>query len=457
MNIISNWFFQNSLIAKINKLSPVFYIKNTDTIIAGKFIDSSRNGHVITAAAITTPNDSLILAANDTTVIAALTAAGIYDTFYTDDDTPKTVLLSAIHSKTDYLFRNNKSILLFNELLEPNQNMLLRWLWPNFVISSNINLLIGITKTVAKFVNWVSGVIGSNVSYTAYTDYIPVLPNTAYTVKRPGINYNFDYAWYTSSFVFISGARISLTDYKYEITSPANAAFIRMDEMPAYGTLIYFRKSTSIKWPTMGDSVTAQSKWQPNVEIELNINNLIYGEGFVALALAGTYISGVGATAMNNDARINIYPADSQLPSEMGGTNDWYNNVPLGVIDSIDVTTFNGALNVMIPKIKTRCPNGKLILLTPPYSECPGRAGFTDNGRLNQLGLSIKDYADCIINRAIANNVFYIRLCDLWDHSNIATYMSNETIFVHPSVAGGLLMAANIKPKMYAIVQNLMS
>lgn len=78
------------------QLSPIFLIKDLTQVVGGYFVDSSGNNKQIQAATTTTTNDSLILPANDSQIIAAVTAAGCYSQFYTDDSNPKTVLLSNI-------------------------------------------------------------------------------------------------------------------------------------------------------------------------------------------------------------------------------------------------------------------------------------------------------------------------------------------------------------------------
>ena len=75
------------------KLNAVFWVKDFNNVVGGYFVDSSANGKQIAAATTNSANDSLILPASDSVVIAAITAAGAYSTFYTTDSTPKTVLI----------------------------------------------------------------------------------------------------------------------------------------------------------------------------------------------------------------------------------------------------------------------------------------------------------------------------------------------------------------------------
>lgn len=84
----------------------------------------------------------------------------------------------------------------------------------------------------------------------------------------------------------------------------------------------------------------------------------------------------------------------------MGGTNDYWNNVPLGTIGSTDTTTFYGALEYLVSTFITYKPGVFLFLMTPPQayrSESrldEGYAAFPYPK--NNLGLSLDDYCEAI-------------------------------------------------------------
>lgn len=48
-----------------------------------------------------------------------------------------------------------------------------------------------------------------------------------------------------------------------------------------------------------------------------------------------------------------------------GGTNDYYNQVPIGTYNSTDPTTFYGALNGICEALQTKAPNAPVIFITP--------------------------------------------------------------------------------------------
>jgi hypothetical protein len=122
-NITENWIKLGSTSINPLDLLPVLYIKNVGSsgVVAGKFVDSSGNNHIVTAGTTTNTNDSIIFAASDTTIIAALTAAGCYSTFYTNDTSPKTVPIRNIKTNwTNILFFdffNESNLLIFSSAL----------------------------------------------------------------------------------------------------------------------------------------------------------------------------------------------------------------------------------------------------------------------------------------------------------------------------------------------------
>lgn len=78
----------------------------------------------------------------------------------------------------------------------------------------------------------------------------------------------------------------------------------------------------------------------------------------------------------------------------MGGTNDWANDRPLGLVDSVDTNDFTGAINKVIEKLITRIPSVKLAFGTPPYSEFIDYASRGwENAFENNNGNTINDYA----------------------------------------------------------------
>lgn len=312
--------------------------------------------------------------------------------------------------------------------------------------TSNPNLLGN--KILDNFISYTNGALASNVNYNAY-DYIPVIAGQVYVVKKTyDISNPVHYAFYNSSKVFIAGSGFTGSALGLlEITAPANAVYIRIDEQKT-NLISYFRKK-AIYWSTLGDSVTYQNRWQPTVEMDLNLMNKNLGIG-------GTRLTTGAANGMASDARIATIPAESKVITVMGGINDWVNNVAIGSDpDSTDTTNVYGAINEIIRKIKTTYPNAKFIVQSPNYCEYANR--FTNPaGVLNNLNLSILDYAAAIKSRCVALGVKYIDISTLWNTSNLLTYVYDESGGrVHPNDDGGALMAYKIERDMYYFIKNV--
>jgi hypothetical protein len=189
-------------------------------------------------------------------------------------------------------------------------------------------------------------------------------------------------------------------------------------------------------WGTEGDSITAQGRWQPTVVSKLGLN-LVENYG-----VSGTLVSGTGTTAMNNDARVDAIDNTLDVLNLQGGTNDWIGSVALGAEDSVDVSTFNGALNVWLTKIITRLPSARVFLHTIPYGSNVAKiagAGWAD-AEHNTLGLTTKDYSAAIM---AAGARFGVPVIDL--NGEMGTNSINQSVYydLEPSPSAG----AYVHPK----------
>jgi hypothetical protein len=189
-------------------------------------------------------------------------------------------------------------------------------------------------------------------------------------------------------------------------------------------------------WSSMGDSITAQNLWQPLVSSEFGLINKNFGITATSIAdMTGN------ANSMCRDERINALDISSDLITVMGGTNDWFNNVPLGTIKDTSVKTFYGAVNTMVKKLKTRFPNKKIILMSTPFAKYSNKKGWTDtNGLKNNLGLTSSDYGKAIIEVGRLND---ITVADIhgnagWDDKNISTFSNDQGggIYILPNESG---------------------
>ena len=126
------------------------------------------------------------------------------------------------------------------------------------------------------------------------------------------------------------------------------------------------------------------------------------------------------------------------------GTNDFTGNVILGAIDSIDTTTFNGAINYIIDKILTAYPHIKIVFITPTHR-------FIQDNKIddvdvvpNTLGKYLIEYVNAIIERA---NYNHIPVLDMYRNSGFNKY-NHQYYFgidgVHPNAIGYTYIANKI-------------
>lgn len=141
------------------RLNAILIISDLNNPINGYFRDISGNNYQIQAATTVTANDSLIMPANNSALISALTLAGCYSVFYTTDSTPKTVKLSDILQNygTNFYFDewNKRKLCIFQSSLNTtDHNSMLNyinyvdWLFPTGTI--NFTQTIDFSKIFGK-------------------------------------------------------------------------------------------------------------------------------------------------------------------------------------------------------------------------------------------------------------------------------------------------------------------
>lgn len=129
--------------------------------------------------------------------------------------------------------------------------------------------------------------------------------------------------------------------------------------------------------------------------------------------ISGTTIANTNANSMCN--RIEDMENGAKIVSILGGVNDKNNNVPLGDINSSDKTTFYGGLKHIITQLFNKYGsdyttyNVFIFLITPTHSST------SDNA--NNLGLTLKDYRDAIID---VGTFYGISVLDLYGKSRLS-------------------------------------
>ena len=327
------------------------------------------------------------------------------------------------------------------------------------------NLFNKSTVSVGYFVAFNTGLLSVNAPYSA-SDYIPVLPNTQYIRS-----YDHQVAFYDAEKVYISGNNNTVTG---AFITPSNCVFLRTttantlidtyqlelgSAITAYEVYCYkipklFNVVTT-NWlnkifSSLGDSITAQNTWQPAIasKFGLTLNN--YGVGGSTVG----DIDGTVTTAMCRDERINLIASNSDIVTFLGGTNDWAQNIPIGVISDTATNTFYGAIKMVAQKLITRFPTKRIIFMATPFGKYPSRAGWSDTyGLINNLGLTTQAYGKVIIEVSKLYGIPYIDVFGEagWNDINIATYVNFDGAYLHPNIEGGKRISSLVIGKMKAI------
>lgn len=209
-----------------------------------------------------------------------------------------------------------------------------------------------------------------------------------------------------------------------------------------------------------GDSITEQGYWQPYLNRICKFASVINGghSGYRLMLLA---------TDENIDAITDTF----DVMVIMAGVNDWTQDRAIGTINDVNTDsqsftgTFYGGLNQMLNHITTKWADRRFVFVTPTYVYLNDDSKFfngTGHGDVNSLGLTMRDYADAMINACKKWNVPCIDLLSQigWNANNIATYVKNDATTVegvtyanysHPNTTGAKIMASVISSYLQSI------
>jgi len=305
------------------------------------------------------------------------------------------------------------------------------------------------------------GVIVASGTYVV-SDFIAVSELQDYYGSAGNDNMRFVTA-FDASKVVIPSSGVSAASFLYNV--PAGVSFVRVTCNATSINHFQFEQSSSktsyepfgdrlasideyrkdfpwagFTWTSFGDSLVAQDRWQPTTAAKTGLIHTNKGVG-------GSLITGAdgSATAICQDARINTIPLWASVVTVLGGTNDWAQNVAMGVLSDTDpAATFYGGLNTLFSKLTTRLPTARIFACTPPYSEFIDFAGRGwPNATTNTAGLVISDYAEAI---RLAAKKWGVPVIDIgaecgWNEVNITTYVEDDGALLHPNNTGATRMA----------------
>lgn len=189
----------------------------------------------------------------------------------------------------------------------------------------------------------------------------------------------------------------------------------------------------SVNFAIMGDSITELDNYQHKINDALHFADM-YVDG-----KSGTMISGTGKGSFSNKKRTSAVPKNSDVIFVFGGTNDYHYDKKLGEKTDDTVSTFYGALNVLIDALKGRCPNALIIFATPLQRTLMPISGNIENN----LGFVLEDYVRAIIEVCDEKGIVVM---DLYDNSAITAECADRYTFdgLHPNEEGFAVLADEI-------------
>ena len=186
--------------------------------------------------------------------------------------------------------------------------------------------------------------------------------------------------------------------------------------------------NTSI-WNVFGDSisegynVTEAQTWHSLISSDNQFSNIT------------KYNTSLSSSAITDGGRVDSFierytqlNADADLVTIFGGVNDYLHNMALGNKDDTVTTTFYGAINTLIPGIKSQCPNARIIWMSPMKTTAVG-------AWRNEIGFHLLDYIQAIQYKCREFNIEYIDLYEVGE-LDPEHYPGNYEDELHPTPTG---------------------
>lgn len=219
----------------------------------------------------------------------------------------------------------------------------------------------------------------------------------------------------------------------YELNNPERKMIRQVTTTTPSGVYKWVNTSQSPQadrnWIAMGDSITGTAfRYFYRTRDLLQVNGTNAGIGGTTMASRNdpSYATYEPDSFVKKTASLNF--STQHILTVFFGTNDYSSNVPLGDINSTDITTFNGAMNVGLENIYSTNKTIDILFITPLWrngAETP-----------NAIGLTLRDYCLAIIAFCERNNLSYY---DAYRKSGINAL--NHTTFLsdglHPNEIGG--------------------
>ena len=206
--------------------------------------------------------------------------------------------------------------------------------------------------------------------------------------------------------------------------------------------------STSIwagkKWVTLGDSITARNHYQEMYNEVLKCRTVVnYGVGGTCIAKKNANDTSAMCVRYAN------MDDDADLVTVWGGVNDFGGGqfgytpgIPMGDINSTELTTFYGAMKALVAGLQAKYLTAKIaFIITPPINGSKPMQ-YSGNNRANSQGHYLREYCEVVKEICELNSIPYIDMYQLsgFNDSNIHIMTSTKDQStpdgLHPSLVG---------------------
>lgn len=244
---------------------------------------------------------------------------------------------------------------------------------------------------------------------------------------------------WVKNYVNANVSRNNLTDTQVDsiLTSVFGGQYLPNDHVYKSGFASALYNATT--WQVFGDSISTTYNisdtqiWHNSITADSEFSSMTKYNN----SLTGSEISDGGRDIASFVERYTSLNANADLVTIFGGVNDWSHNfIPLGNYD--DVTTsqsFYGALNTLLPGIKTRCPNARIIFMSPLKVQTGALSNYITDGK-NTYGLTLQDYIQAIKYKCHQYNVEFVDLYGVTGLDPDVNTSNFQGDGLHPTASG---------------------
>ena len=194
---------------------------------------------------------------------------------------------------------------------------------------------------------------------------------------------------------------------------------------------------SKLKWAVLGDSITTthyggQPYWY---HISSRTGVSVYNHG-----ISGSRIAKHSSRTDEMSTRYLNMEDDADIITIFGGTNDYGASMPLGTIDSTDITTFYGGLNVLIEGLINKYPGKGIGYIIPMR-----RKGMTNASNKARF----ETYVNAIIEVCEKYSIPYLDLYRAGGLNPDIAIVNDQFFYnkdgLHPNNAGHLALSHKIE------------